>query len=123
MVLIAASTCFARAEVKSGPPAGGAVPELKVFVASGEQSGNEVHYPNRRADKPTVYILVSAEHWDRPVARFIKSIDKGLPEASAQAAAVVVWLTDKPDEAKDYLPKVQQSLQLQTTSLTVFPGE
>jgi len=36
---------------------------------------------------------------------------------------VAVWLTDKPDTTKEFLPRVQQSVQYETTALTCFTGE
>jgi hypothetical protein len=121
--LLAAPAGVAAADLKSGPAVGGKVAALKVFAVTGAKSGQEVDYPAQRGEKPTVYLFVSAGHWDRPAARYLRAIDRGLPEASAQAEAVAVWLTEKPDEAKDYLPKLQQSLQFQTTALTVDTGE
>jgi hypothetical protein len=115
-------TSVAGADLKSGPAVGDKVTALKVYAATGANADKDVDYAALRDGKPTVYLFVSAEHWDRPIARLVKTVDTSLPEASAQAEAVAVWLTDKADEAKDYLPKVQQSLRLQTTALTVFTG-
>jgi hypothetical protein len=117
------TTHAAGADLKSGPAVGDKLAAVKVFAATGTHADKVVDYSALRDGKPTVYLFVSAERWDRPIARLIKTIDTSLPEASAQAEAVAVWLTDKADEAKEYLPKVQQSLRLQTTALTVFAGE
>src|SRR5947209_10680343 len=57
------------------------------------------------------------------MARFMKAVDKDLAEGKEKAEAVAVWLTDNQDEAKERLPKVQQSLQFQTTALTISTGD
>lgn len=36
---------------------------------------------------------------------------------------MAVWLTEKPDAAKEYLPKAQTSLSFANTSLGVFESE
>jgi len=113
----------ARADIKSGPPVGDKVPALKVQAATGAHENKEIDYAAERKDKPTVYLIVQSEHWDRPMARFIKAIDKELAEGKEKAEAVGVWITDKPEEMKQHLPLVQQSLQFQVTALTVYGGE
>lgn len=106
----------------SGPPVGKAVPPLKVFDATGPQKGKELDYCQERKERPTVYVLIQADKWDRPMARFLKELDKlAQPEQDA-AAIVAVWLTDDREKTKDYLPIAQQSIQLQATALTCFTG-
>ena len=53
----------------------------------------KIDYAAERKDKPTVYLLIQSEHWDRPMARFIKAIDKELAEGKEKAEAVGVWIT------------------------------
>src|SRR4051794_639573 len=106
--------------LKSGPAVGDKVPALKVQAATGAFDGKEIDYAAERKDKPTVYLLVQSDKWDRPMARFLKAIDKDLADGKEKAEAVGVWITDKPDATKHNLPQVQQSLQFQVTSLTVF---
>src|SRR5262245_11128705 len=113
VAVLAAAAGAIGDDLKSGPAVGSKVADLKVVAATGPNAEKEVNVPALREGKPTVYLFVQSDHWDRPVARFLKEIDKGLPEASAQAEAVAVWLTDKPDEAKEYLPRAQQSLRFQ----------
>jgi hypothetical protein len=117
-VLLAAPLAAA---VVSGPPAGEKVAPLKVFAATGPQKDKEVDYVAERKDKLTVYVIL--HEWDRPIARFLKTLDTALRDDQPAVEVVAVWLTDKKDEMKTYLPRVQQSLQLQGTSLTYFVGD
>ncbi|MBN8627310.1 MAG: hypothetical protein J0M17_17670 [Planctomycetes bacterium] len=71
-------------------------------------------------EKPIVYVLIPSSRWDRPVARFLKTLDDKLPDASATAEVRAVWLTGEIEATKEYLPKVVQSLQFQRTTLGAF---
>ena len=126
-VLIAAAALLvpapARADVESGPKAGEKVPELRVFAVVGPVEGKEVDYTAERKDAPTVYLFVQTEHWSRPVARFLKTLDGKLGEVDDKALAVAVWVGGEADKNKHYLPKAKQSLQLGKTALTVFTGD
>jgi hypothetical protein len=113
----------ARADITSGPEAGAKVPALPVAAVAGPVEGKEIDYTRERGGKPTVYLFVSAANWDRPMARYLRKLDGELGSLGQDSAAVAVWLSEKPDEAKDYLPRAQQSLQFQHTALTVFTGE
>lgn len=114
----------ALADVDSGPKAGDKVAALKAFGVVGSVEGKEADFATDRKDSPTVYIFVQSEHWDRPVARFMKTLDGQLGDAAEKAAAVAVWLGDKKaDEHKDYLPRAQMSLKLEKTDLSVFDGD
>src|SRR5262249_10639104 len=93
------------------------------FGVTGTVEGKDVSYVKERKDEPTVYLFVQQEHFSRPMARFIKAIDKDSTDANNKAQIIAVWLTDNPDTAKDYLPKVNTSLQFANTSLTVFTGD
>jgi hypothetical protein len=112
-----------RADVTSGPEAGTKLPPLPVAAVTGPVENKDVDYVRERGDKPTVYLFVSAASWDRPMARFLKKLDGELGSIGEESAAVAVWLSEKPDESKDYLPRAQQSLSFQQTALTVFTGE
>jgi hypothetical protein len=107
-------------DIVTGPEKGKAVPALKVFAATGPEQGKELDYVAERKDKPTIYCLVAADQFDRPIARFLKKLDEALAKDDAQAYIVAVWLTEDSDKTREYLPKVQQSLQLQATALTCF---
>jgi hypothetical protein len=108
------------ADFESGPAKGTTVPELKVFDATGPHIGSEVDYAADRNAKPTVYVFVTVEKWDRPVARFLRKLDDEVQKRDG-LHVVAVWLTDEPATTKDYLPRAQQSLQFKATTLTCYP--
>jgi hypothetical protein len=110
-------------DVSSGPDQGKKVPPLKVFDATGPNKGKEVDYAAERKDKPTIYIFIQADKWDRPMARFLRKLDEALQKEAEDSSLVAVWLTDNPDKTEEYLPVAQQSLQFQKTTLTCFTGE
>jgi len=109
-------------DLKSGPDKGEKVPELKVFDATGEHKEKDVDYAADRKDKPTVYVFIQAEKWSRPMNRFLKTLDESVKKDDGDYV-VAVWLTDKPDESKEYLPKLQQSVKYEATALTCYTGE
>jgi len=111
------------AELESGPSVGDKVPELKVATITGPAEGKELDQAAERAEKPTVYLFIAADKFDRPMARFIKTLDGKTGEIGQQAHIVAVWLTADAAASKEYLPKAQQSLRLENTSLTVYPGD
>jgi len=113
----------ARADVTSGPKAGDKVEDFKAFGVTGAIEGKEGSYVQERKDEPTVYVFVQQAHWSRPMARMLKELDAKGKEANDKAAVVAIWLTDRPDAAKEYLPKAQMSLSFVNTSLGVFEGD
>src|SRR5215468_543725 len=122
-VVLFASTPFARAQDNaSGPDKNAKVPALKVFDATGMNKDKEVDYAAERKDKPTIYLLVRADKFDRPMNRFMKGLDSEVKKESENAYIVAVWLTDDVDKAKERLPAVQQSVQYENTALTIFTG-
>lgn len=123
LVLTVTIAITALADIQSGPKVGDKVEEFKVFGVTGKIEGKEVSYVADRKDEPTVYVFVQQEHWTRPMARFLKTLDKQSTEANDKSTVVAVWLGDKVDMIKDYLPKANQSLQFANTNLTVFQGE
>jgi hypothetical protein len=116
-----ASSSQAR-EVITGPEKGAKVPALKVFDATGTHKDKEVDYVAKRAGKPTVYLLIDAEKFDRPKNRFVKTLDGVVANDFEGAYVVAVWLTSDSDKTKALLPRVQQSVQFEATALTLFPG-
>src|SRR2546425_721192 len=114
---IAALPLLTRADVASGPKAGDKVEDFKAFGVVGLIEGQEGSYVKDRKDEPTVYVFVQHENWSRPMARFLKELDGKAKEANEKAAVVAVWLGDKPDALKEYLPKAQMSLNFVNTSL------
>ena len=110
-------------EMQSGPDVGKKVPVLKVFAVTGELEGKDVDYTAERKKKPTIYALIRADQWSRPMARFLKTLDKEVKKDSEDAFVVAVWLTDKHKETKEYLPRAQDSLQFENTALSYFKGK
>ena len=124
VVVVLGSVSAATAqEVSSGPERGKKVPALKVFDATGPNKDKELDYTAERGGKPTVYVFVQAAKWDRPMARFLRKLDEAVEKEGKDTLVIAVWLTDSPDKTKEYLPLAQQSLKLQTTALTCFPGD
>jgi hypothetical protein len=109
-------------DVTSGPEKGKKVPALKVFDATGPNKEKEVDYAAERKDRPTVYVFIRADKWDRPTSRFLRKLDEAVQKVEG-ASVVAVWLTDNPDKTKEYLPVAQRSLQLQATALTCYTGD
>jgi hypothetical protein len=127
-VLVAAALLVApmsgRAQdVPSGPPRGERVPALKVYDVTGEHGGKEVDYTAERKGRPTVYLFVRADKFDRPMNRFLKALDTAAKKDSPDAYLVAVWLTEDPEKTKGLLPRVQQSVQYEATALTYHPGD
>jgi hypothetical protein len=112
-----------RAQVDSGPPADQKVEALKVTVAAGDDAGKDIDFTARRARAPTIYVFVQADKFDRPVARFLKTLDLELGKDRTDVHVIAVWLTDDVDKAKNYLPRAQMSLKLTQTTWTVHPGD
>jgi hypothetical protein len=110
-------------DVTTGPTKGEKVPALKVYDVTGTNADKEVDYTADRKDKPTVYYLVQADQFDRPMARFMKEMDKAVKKDFGDVYVVAVWLTDDTTKTKEYLPKAQQSLQFEATGLSYFPGD
>jgi hypothetical protein len=115
----------ATAQVESGPRPGEKPVPFKAYVTTGPSADKAVDLVGEHKDKPTVFLFVQNEHWNRPVARVIKTLDgeleKGIDGAEG-ASAVAVWLTDEVEASKSYQPRAQQSLMLARTTLSVFEG-
>jgi len=115
--------CPVRAQTESGPAAGSKVEMLKVVVSPSDDAVKEIDLAAQRKEKPTVFVFIQSDKWDRPLARFLRTLDQDLAKDRKDVHVVAVWLTDDVDKAKEYLPKAQQSLKLSQTTFTVFPGE
>jgi hypothetical protein len=124
-LLLATAPALQADGPESGPKAGAKVEPLPAFVAAGDKAGQAIDLAAEREGRPTVYLFVQAEHWTRPMARFVKVLDGrlagGVPGAE-DASAVLVWLADDVPKGKEYLPVAQNSLNLARTSLAVFEG-
>jgi hypothetical protein len=130
-------TCFAYAE--SGPAAKADVPALKVDAVAGLVTGETKDFAAERKEKPTVYVFVQADKFDRPIGRFLKVLDQELngedtakqrggrprflKEGRPDVQVIAVWLTDDVDKSKDYLPKAQMSINLSQTVWSVYTGD
>ena len=110
-------------EMMSGPDKGVAAPALKVFDATGAFKDKEADYAADRKDRPTVYLFINAEKFDRPMNRFMKELDAAVKKDFEEGYIVAVWVTGDADKTKELLPKVQQSVQYEVTALTVFSGQ
>jgi hypothetical protein len=113
----------ARAQdVTSGPDKGSKVPALKVFDATGLYKNKEADYTAARKGRLTVYLFIDAVRFDRPMNRFMRTLDGAIKKDFEAAYVVAVWLTRDPAKTKELLPRVQQSVQYEATALTFFSG-
>lgn len=119
-MILATSSLWA--DVQSGLTAETNVPALKVVAATGDQAGQEADLAALRKDKPTIYIFVPSDKFDRPMARFIKTVDQTLAHQRRDVQIIAVWLSDDVAQSKEYLPRAQNSLNLAQTTLAVHPG-
>ncbi len=110
----------ARAAIESGPAVGAVLPELKADAITGDDAGKKITFTATRKARPTVYIFIRADKFDRPIARYLKTLDKALVELGKGTHVVAVWLTDEVDKQREYLPKVQQSLKFEATTLALY---
>lgn len=120
-VLVLPSSVLGQ-DVPSGPEKGKAVPALTVFDATGAQAGKRIDYAAERAGKPTVYVFVQADTWDRPMARFLRTLDEAVRKQGGDARVIAVWVGGDPERNKEYLPVARNALKLQATALTAFTG-
>jgi hypothetical protein len=123
MAALALVVGIVHADVDSGPSAGSKIEPLKVLVATGDSAGKELDFAVQRKDKPTIFAFVQGDKFDRPVARFLKTLDDELTKKRDDVHIVAVWLTDDKDKAKERLPAVQESLKLAQTTFAIFPGD
>src|SRR5438067_4307298 len=83
-----------HAQTTSGPDAGSPIQPLNIAVVTGDGAGEQLDFAARRKRQPTVFAFVQADKWDRPVARFLATLDKELSKDRPEVACVAVWLTD-----------------------------
>ena len=103
----------------SGPKVGQKVGKLKVFDATGKNLGKTIDYAKARGNKPTVYVFIVKDRWSRPIARFLRKLDKAAGKIDG-AYVVVVFLTDDDKATRKYLPKAQNSLNLDHTAFCSY---
>jgi hypothetical protein len=113
---------MARGDLDSGPTVGEVVPKLKVTMVTGDQAGQEVDATEVRGERPTVYLFVPADRFDRSVAGYLKKIDEALGKEGKESGAVVIWYSDTPEATRDYLARVQMSLKFAHSAVGVFPS-
>ncbi len=123
LVWALSAAAVARADIESGPAKGDKAAALKVLAVTGDHENKELDYAAERKGKPTIYLFVQADRWDRPVARCLRTLDESLGKIGGESRAVAVWLTDDADKSKEYLPKAQKSLKFEQTALTVYRGQ
>jgi hypothetical protein len=115
---------LAWGQVDSGPQAGSAVKPVKAVALIKDEEAKEKNLVAERGNKPTIYLFVQAATFDRPIARFLRTLDKELSSQERDDVKVVaVWLTDDVDKSKEYVPRARESLKLGQTLYAVFPGE
>jgi|APGre2960657505_1045072.scaffolds.fasta_scaffold34392_1 hypothetical protein len=118
--LLLISTTLALAAIESGPAVDSALPELKADAVTGDDAGKKITFTTTRKAKPTVYVFIRSDKFDRPIARYLKVLDKALAELGKGTHIVAVWITDDADKTREYLPKVQQSIKLEATTLALY---
>ena len=114
------SGTVSHAAIESGPAVDSALPELKADVVTGDDAGKKIAFTTSRKSKPTVYVFVRADKFDRPIARYLKTLDKALIELGKNTHIVAVWITEDADKTREYLPKVQQSMKFEATTLALY---
>lgn len=122
LIVVIASTlvlCVSRLPADDVESAA-AVKPFQVDLLQSDGNYSQTDVAQSSSAKPIVYLLIPSARWDRPVARFMKTLDDKLPGYSATAEVRAIWLSVESDATKEYLPRVQQSLQLQKTGLGVY---
>ena len=110
-------------EIATGPDKENSVPALKVHDVTGINMGKEIDYAAERKDKPTIYLMINAQRFDRPMAQYMRKLDEVLQKDTSDSYVVAVWLTDTAEKTKDYLPRAQKSLDFQKTALAYYSGD
>ena len=126
MILFLASLTSALLgqELTSGTPVGKPIPILETVVCVGENEGQKQELTAKRLGKPTIYVFIQADHWDRPIARLLRDLDQKTKERLTDGTVLAVWLSNQEvDRFREHLPRVQQSLKLVMTTYTVWPGD
>ena len=118
MVLMAVSVV--RADVDSGPAAGAKTPGLTVFATTGASAGKAIVVETERKGQKTIYVFVRGDQWGRPMARFLKTLDGSVKKHDEKAAVIATWLTEDVEGMKTHLPRVQESLKFEATTLAVY---
>jgi len=118
VVVLLAFAGLVHAEIDSGPKAGEKVMPLKVHAVIGAVEDKEVDYVGERKGKPTVYLFVNAATFDRPIARYLRELDKAVGAIGKDVYVVAIWLSEDKKASQDYLPRMNKSIKLENTALT-----
>lgn len=113
-------------EIVAGPELNKPVPSLKTFQVVGTNADKEIDWKDINQNKPTLLVFVRSDKWDRPVARVLKQLDDSIIAISKDvpdAHMGIIWVSKDSEKAREYLPKVQQSIKLQASSWNHFNGE
>lgn len=110
-------------DLASGPEKGARVPALTVHDCTGENKDKSVDLAALTKDKTAVIALVAADKFDRPMNRFLKTLDTKVAADLESVTLAAVWLTDDEEKTKSFLPRVQTSVQYEKTALAVFNGK
>lgn len=106
-------------DIASGPKKGEKVPPLTVTDVTGPNKGKEVDIVKARGDKPTLYLMLWADKFTRPMNQYMKTLDQKVGGDYRDVAVVAVWLTEDADKAAQFIPRVQMSVKYSdTTALT-----
>ena len=101
---------------------GANLPPLKVHVIK-EDSSEEKDLTKDRPERKTVYLFLPGDRFDRPAARFLRSLDQDLVKKKEFTDIVVVWQAKELEPAQKRLPLIQKSLQLGQTTWSAFVAE
>lgn len=119
-----ALVAVASQAASSGPAEGEAVPPLKATVIVNQKGSPAEVKPDtdivkNRGKKPTVYVFLSEKQWTNiELAGFLKGINGGM-RTSADGRAVLVFTTDNPRAAVDYLERRAWIFDLPHTTMAV----
>jgi hypothetical protein len=108
-------------EIDSGPAKGKTVPELKVYAVSGPIQAETVDYAAQRKGKATIYVVITANKFSRPMHGFLQALEKAVDKEIKDGLVVAVWLTDDVQKTRDYLPQITKYYA--SAALSCFPGE
>jgi hypothetical protein len=97
------------------------VPELKVHAVSGPIQGETLDYADKRKDKPTIYLLIPAKKFDRPIFSFMKGLETAVDKEIKDGLVIAVWLPEDKQKTMDYLPKITKYFQ--HAALTYYPDD
>jgi hypothetical protein len=118
LALACAVPVLAADDIASGPKKDDTVPTLTIMDVTGPNKGKELDIVKDRGDKPTVYLLLWADKFSRPMNRYMKTLDDKVTADFKDVAVVAVWLTEDAEKTAEFLPRVQQSVKYSTTALT-----